>query len=96
MAALIGAPIYVTPEVMAEAGRALGEEPEETAPTRPAVSELDRLTAQLERLVAEEAYEEAATLRDHISDLVRRTEGRTQVQRHRIISKGRRDRQGEE
>ena len=66
VAALIGAPIYVTPEVMEEAGTALGDVLEETAPNepaiepgvtadegkRPAVSELDRLTAQLERLVA--------------------------------------------
>ena len=82
VAALLGAPIYVTPEVMEEAGMAPGEELEETAPNEPAVeqaattdegkgpavSELDRLKAQLERLVAEEAYEAAATLRDQIRD----------------------------
>jgi len=37
VAALMGAPIYVTPEVMEEAGTALGEELEETAPNGPAV-----------------------------------------------------------
>ncbi|MCC7261913.1 MAG: UvrB/UvrC motif-containing protein, partial [Candidatus Latescibacteria bacterium] len=35
-------------------------------------SELDKLKAQLDRLVAEEAYEEAAKLRDQIIRMVAR------------------------
>lgn len=103
---LMGIPIYMSPEVMEEAGRQLsvlnideleelsgaaqaapGEEPEEEEPApasqvldgaaaaSPATApveeptELDSLKAQLDRLVAEEAYEEAARLRDQISEL---------------------------
>ncbi len=102
---LMGIPIYMSPEVMEEAGRQLsvlnideleelsgaaapGEESEDEEPapasqalagaagTPPATAapaeeptELDSLKAQLDRLVAEEAYEEAARLRDQISEL---------------------------
>ena len=104
---LMGIPIYMSPEVMEEAGRQLsvlnideleelsgaapaapGEEPEEEEEPAPASqaldgggaaapeaapveepTELDSLKAQLDRLVAEEAYEEAARLRDQISEL---------------------------
>ena len=104
---LMGIPIYMSPEVMEEAGRQLSvlnieelEElsgPNEAAPEAaseeeepgpapqvldgaagapPATAspveeptELDSLKAQLTRLVAEEAYEEAARLRDQISEL---------------------------
>ena len=104
---LMGIPIYMSPEVMEEAGRQLsvlnideleelsgaaqaapGEESEEEEPAPasqalagaagapPAAAapveeptELDILKAQLDRLVAEEAYEEAARLRDQISEL---------------------------
>jgi len=41
-------------------------------------SELDKLKAQLDRLVAEEAYEEAAKLRDQISRMAAGQEGRGQ------------------
>ena len=37
------------------------------------LSELEKLRAQLNRLVAEEAYEEAAKVRDLISQMVRQT-----------------------
>ncbi len=121
LATLMAIPIFMSPEVMEEAGRELsgmlniaelGEEmsgaavedddenleegePEEAdslqsllelkiakdgalLPTGQAVpascdgtppSELEALRAQLDRLVAEEAYEEAARIRDQISDL---------------------------
>ena len=103
---LMGIPIYMSPEVMEEAGRQLSvlnieeleelsgaqkaapeEESEEepgpgsqvldgatgappaTASPAEEPTELDSLKAQLDRLVAEEAYEEAARLRDQISEL---------------------------
>lgn len=104
LATLMAIPIYMSPEVMAEAGRELsgmlniaelgdelsgGSDPEDeeeanlveademedgivgVAPARPGAepTELDALRAQLHRLVAEEAYEEAARVRDQISQL---------------------------
>ena len=102
---LMGTPIYMSPEVMEEAGKQLsvlnieeleelsgsdgnapeeeteeesapeGPEPRAEADASPASeqveepTELDALRAQLTRLVAEEAYEEAARLRDQISEL---------------------------
>ena len=103
---LMGIPIFMSPEVMEEAGRQLNvlnieeleelsgsgeEEAEEPPPAPPALkadgeappgpapqikeppTELDALKAQLDRLVAEEAYEEAARLRDQISELEQRS-----------------------
>lgn len=106
LATLMSIPIYMSPEVMSEAGRELSgmlnigdlaEEVQARAPQVPAaegqsevdvevqagtagveiqvrteggaLSELDMLRAQLDRLVAEEAYEEAARIRDQISEL---------------------------
>ena len=104
LATLAGTPIYISPEVMNEAGKILeieqGEEGEKgalhltheddgiriTASEREEqpeaqigkeifdaavepMSRLDILKAQLDRLIAEEAYEEAARVRDQISDL---------------------------
>lgn len=104
LATLIGTPIFMSPEVMQEAGRVLeieqGEEGEEkiglnirraqeesarffsetrenadrgegekSGEDETPMSELDKLKAQLNRLIAEEAYEEAARVRDQISAL---------------------------
>jgi uncharacterized protein len=104
LATLVGTPIYISPEVMNEAGRVLeveqGEEGEKGAlhlthegdgiritasegeeqpeaqigkemfdVTVEPMSRLDILKAQLDRLIAEEAYEEAARVRDQISEL---------------------------
>lgn len=105
LATLMAIPIFMSPEVMAEAGRELSgmlniaelgeelsgaEEDSEDADlvdvddleenrvavtgfapglTGPPPTELDALRAQLNRLVAEEAYEEAARVRDQISQL---------------------------
>ena len=104
LAMLLGTPIFMTPEVMSEAGKTLeiekGEEGDEEATLRVVSSEegiriaasedeisgenekdqipmqgceqmteLEQLKAQLSRLIAEEAYEEAARLRDQISEL---------------------------
>ena len=109
LATLMGIPIFMSPEVMEEAGKELsgmlnlaelsedisgveGEseeaalveveikeeadeivEAEMAAVTAPEeaeeLSELQLLKAQLDRLVAEEAYEEAARLRDQISEI---------------------------
>ena len=104
---LMGIPIYMSPEVMEEAGRQLsvlnieeleelsgaekpapeeeseeepgpgsqvlggaaGAPPATVPPVEEPPTELDSLKAQLDRLVAEEAYEEAARLRDQISEL---------------------------
>lgn len=102
---LMGTPIYMSPEVMEEAGKQLsvlnieeleelsgpdgtaseeeteeesapqGQDPKAEADASPAPeqaeepTELDALRAQLTRLVAEEAYEEAARLRDQISEM---------------------------
>ena len=102
---LMGTPIYMSPEVMEEAGKQLsllnveeleelsgpdgtaseeeaqeesapqGQNPQGDADASPAPeqaeepTELDALRAQLTRLVAEEAYEEAARLRDQISEM---------------------------
>ena len=112
---LMGIPIFMSPEVMEEAGKQLSvlnieeleelsgsdgagsdEAPseegadDEPAPGPPArkgvgeaspglapveeLTELDALKAQLTRLVAEEAYEEAARLRDQISELEQRSD----------------------
>ena len=101
---LMGIPIFMSPEVMEEAGRQLnvlnideleelsgpGEEEAEEPPPAPEarkadgvaspgaapveeLTELDALKAQLTRLVAEEAYEEAARLRDQIIELEQRS-----------------------
>ena len=103
LATLMAIPIFMSPEVMEEAGKELGamlniadlgedvsgagngedvdpslvevEVREETgvekggegAAEEKEMSELELLKAQLDRLVAEEAYEEAARLRDKIS-----------------------------
>ena len=103
LATLMAIPIFMSPEVMEEAGKELGamlniadlgedvsgagngedvdpslvevEVREETGVEKEAegaveekeMSELELLKAQLDRLVAEEAYEEAARLRDKIS-----------------------------
>ena len=102
LATLMSIPIFMSPEVMEEAGKELGAmlniadlgedvsggNGEEADPTLVEVevreesgaekvaegaveegemSELELLKAQLDRLVAEEAYEEAARLRDKIS-----------------------------
>ena len=107
LATLMSIPIFMSPEVMEEAGRGLsgmlniaelGDElsgaedaveeadampealaelevakevsPEpETSTIEVELSELEALKAQLDRLVAEEAYEEAARVRDQISAL---------------------------
>ena len=107
LATLMGIPIFMSPEVMAEAGRELsnvlnmaelaagevGEDSEEEESGEGALievevkgeevvegeeasgveieetSELELLRAQLDRLVAEEAYEEAARLRDQIIEM---------------------------
>jgi len=106
LATLLGTPIFMSPEVMSEAGRVLeiekgeeaGAEEEETlkvadadeeihidasagddegtgisrrsaSPDDEDMSELEKLKAQLNRLIAEEAYEEAARVRDQIIQL---------------------------
>lgn len=98
LATLAGTPMYMTPAVMAQAGRdvqagptscAAPEAPKQAggqgragrqgapAPRRagspsgspPEMTELDRLNLELTRLVAEEAYEEAARVRDQIREL---------------------------
>ena len=104
LATLMAIPIFMSPEVMEEAGKELGamlniadlgedvsggngeeadpalvevevkEEPgvekvAEGAVEEGEMSELELLKAQLDRLVAEEAYEEAARLRDKISKM---------------------------
>ncbi len=99
LATLSGTPLFMTPEVMEEAGRdlevitaaqdtATAEKPasgdaaaapqdlvgaREANPAVPhdksPVTELERLNQQLARLIAEEAYEEAAKVRDRIRAL---------------------------
>lgn len=106
LATLIGTPIFMSPEVMQEAGRVLeieegeegedkiglniigaregsvqsekffpedagsdGDEGGEAGEDETPMSELDKLKAQLDRLIAEEAYEEAARVRDQITAL---------------------------
>ena len=109
LATLMSIPIYMSPEVMSEAGRELSsmlsmtdlnedeqaeigasaalegvspvevevhseDDPNalaevEVHTTGDEVSELDALRAQLDRLVAQEAYEEAARVRDQINEL---------------------------
>lgn len=101
LAMLLDVPIFMSPEVMSEAGKTLeikkGEEGDEGATLRvisseggikiaaseeeipekepvpmqngEQMTELEKLKAQLSRLIAEEAYEEAARLRDQISEL---------------------------
>ncbi|MEW6750188.1 MAG: bifunctional nuclease family protein [Candidatus Latescibacterota bacterium] len=108
LASLIGLPIYMSPEVMGEAGRVLEIEQSEEPGQQPSVrlaspeevhvvspagedvvpaeegplpessrgardqgTELAKLRAQLTRLIAEEAYEEAARIRDQINELER-------------------------
>ncbi|NND73271.1 MAG: bifunctional nuclease family protein [Rhodothermales bacterium] len=77
LAVRVDAPIYVSPEVMEDAGipsedEGLGEltggEPvdEEADVSRVPESELERLEEQLDKAVAEEDYERAARLRDDI------------------------------
>ena len=77
LAVRVDAPIYVSPEVMEDAGipsedDGLGElagvEPvdEEEEATNVPGSELERLEEQLNRAVAEEDYERAAKIRDDI------------------------------
>ncbi|MFA6108647.1 MAG: bifunctional nuclease family protein [Candidatus Latescibacterota bacterium] len=101
VATLMGVPIFLSPQVMTDAGKLLevdqseeeqeeedGED-KECAGDRPAIagkavaiepsaaaeaveppaSELERLEARLNRLIVEEAYEEAARVRDQISRL---------------------------
>ena len=105
LATLMAIPIFMSPEVLAEAGRDMlsiselgggigeelrvpGESDPETGPLiqvevkgkeaeqdeavaveRDETSQLELLKAQLDRLVAEEAYEEAALIRDQISEI---------------------------
>ena len=105
LATLMVVPIFMSPEVMAEAGRDMlsiselgggigeelrapgesdpgngpliqvevkgkeAEEDEAVAVERDETSQLELLKAQLDRLVAEEAYEEAALIRDQISEI---------------------------
>ena len=104
LATLMAIPIFMSPEVMEEAGKELGamlkiadlgeevssgdgeeadpslvevevreeseaEKAAEGTANEAEMSELDLLKAQLDRLVAEEAYEEAARLRDKISKM---------------------------
>ncbi len=106
LATLMGIPIFMSPEVMQEAGRELsnvltmaelsedaevaelvemddddgalievevgGDEieiKEGSAPAGEDASEIDLLKAHLDRLVAEEAYEEAARVRDQINQM---------------------------
>ncbi|MCC7261341.1 MAG: bifunctional nuclease family protein [Candidatus Latescibacteria bacterium] len=99
LATLMGVPIFMSQEVLEEAGQEVaglygkidaeeaallageveGVEAEHLVPMAAKVSgtlsegsELDKLKAQLDRLVAEEAYEEAAKLRDQIIRMVAR------------------------
>ncbi|MBI2505669.1 MAG: bifunctional nuclease family protein [Candidatus Latescibacteria bacterium] len=97
LATLMGVPIFISQEVLEEAGQEVGGlygkiDPEEASMLAGEVmeaeqlvslgakasgplgegSELDKLKAQLDRLVAEEAYEEAAKLRDQISRMAAR------------------------
>ena len=93
LATLMGAPMYLSLEVLEEAGQELDERFEPTArneetpsaavtersreeATEGGRSVLETLQAQLERLVAEEAYEEAAQLRDQIRAWVKQIEAR--------------------
>lgn len=100
LATLLGTPVFMSPEVLEEAGRELeleqrSEEEEEedaeevvaeTAEEAPAPTEdepepdpaaipseeltdLEKLNVRLARLIAEEAYEEAARVRDQIREL---------------------------
>ncbi len=92
LATLMGVPIYMSQEVMEEAGQEvsglvqkidteeealMAEELQKkqtlvslkTGSAPGESSELEKLKAQLDRLVAEEAYEEAAKLRDQISQM---------------------------
>ena len=97
LATLSGVPIYMSTEIVEEAGRELnglldnsdlGEESLRVESDSDQLeellvgdddedgeelSELEKLRAQLNRLVAEEAYEEAAKVRDLISRLVRQS-----------------------
>ena len=74
LAVRVGAPIYVAPAVLEEAGIPTEEEGvsalpkpevEEKAPSRP-VSKLKQMEDQLEKAINEENYELAAKLRDEI------------------------------
>lgn len=98
LATLMGVPIYMSQEVMEEAGQEVSGlfpkiDPEESALLAGELakkqtlaslktvvpgesSELEKLKAQLDRLVAEEAYEEAAKLRDQISQMGGQSESR--------------------
>lgn len=101
VATLMGAPIFLSPQVMADAGKLIevdqtqdeegeggdtaAEIPAPAIPGKapsadptaagdsevegPPASELERLEARLDRLIVEEAYEEAARVRDEISRL---------------------------
>ena len=77
VAVRVGAPIYVAPSVLEEAGIPTEEEgvsslakapvtPEERAEPKAPVSQLERMEKQLERAIQEEDYERAAQLRDDI------------------------------
>ncbi len=78
LAVRVSAPIYVSDEVLAEAGlpgndeealdMARSPEKEELATTESA-SELEKRRSQLEKAVADENYEKAAQLRDEIQRL---------------------------
>jgi bifunctional DNase/RNase len=96
LATLTGVSIYISPQIVEEAGRELNgllensdlseesllleSDDDPLAGLREAepqeeeeMSELDKLKAQLNQLVAEEAYEEAAKVRDLISRMVRQS-----------------------
>jgi hypothetical protein len=76
LAVRVDAPIYVSDEVLSEAGLpadqdAIGElsEAGEEAPAEEPVTELEKKQSQLEKAIADENYEKAAQLRDEIQRL---------------------------
>ncbi|MDE2996860.1 MAG: bifunctional nuclease family protein [Bacteroidota bacterium] len=82
LAVRVGAPIFVAPSVLDEAGiptddeenltaiePEVGEEEPETAEPEPARSPLEQLEADLAKAIADEDYELAAKLRDDITRL---------------------------
>ena len=78
LAVRVDSPIYVSEQVLAEAGLPADQEAvadfadsgsrEEEAPDEP-VTELERKQSQLEKAIADENYEKAAQLRDEIQRL---------------------------
>ncbi|MBD3344022.1 MAG: hypothetical protein GF401_03060 [Chitinivibrionales bacterium] len=79
LALRFSAPVFVGEKVMDEASEIISEEAiqkktDENGEEAPPLSEMDRLKQELDRAINEERYEDAAHLRDEISELSQRTD----------------------